>query len=171
MTSPALALAQQKCKEWHEGQLRKYTGEPYHVHPFEVAHIIKDHGLGEDLQVAALLHDTIEDCDVNKSEIASLFGNRVANLIDMVTDVSKPEDGNRKARKQLDKEHLAGADADGQSIKLADLISNTSSIVKYDPDFAKVYMAEKLDLLTVLTKGDKELYRRANTLLNEYYKR
>lgn len=169
MVSAALKLAREKCKDWHHGQQRKYTGEPYYVHPFEVAHILKERGLGEDLQIAALLHDTIEDCGVTKEEITILFGGRVADLVDMVTDVSKPEDGNRKVRKELDKNHLAKADADGQTIKLADLISNSSSIVKHDTNFAKVYMAEKKALLSVLTKGDKVLYERANNILNDYF--
>jgi (p)ppGpp synthase/HD superfamily hydrolase len=169
MTNSLLNLAREKCKEWHKGQQRKYTGEPYHVHPFEVAHILKERGMSEDTQIAGLLHDTIEDCNVTKNQIAKLFGDRIADLVNMVTDVSTLTDGNRKIRKAIDRDHVAKADAEGQTIKLADLISNTRSIVEHDPGFAKVYMAEKKELLTVLTKGDKELYKRAKALLDQYY--
>ena len=169
--SSAINRARTKCKEWHSGQLRKYTGEPYHVHPFEVAHILASIGASEEVQIAGLLHDVIEDCGVTKSQIAGLFGARVADLVDMVTDVSKPEDGNRATRKAMDRDHVAKADADGQTIKLADLISNSTSIVEHDPKFAKVYMAEKRELLTVLVRGDQMLYRRAQEIIRAYERR
>lgn len=85
----------------------------------------------------------------------------------------KPEDGNRKTRKEIDKNHLAKASELGQTIKLADLISNTSTITKYDPKFAKTYMQEKKELLEVLTKGNKGLYKRCveiQILFNPLYK-
>ncbi len=166
--SPLITLAQEKCKEWHQGQLRKYTHEPYHVHPFEVAKFLKDIGMPDEVLAAAYLHDVVEDCDVTEGEIIALFGDRVAELVMMVTDVSKPEDGNRKFRKNMDKDHLARADADGQSIKLADLISNSKSICEHDPGFARVYMREKKALLSVLTKGDKKLYMRALEIITQY---
>lgn len=160
-----LGLAQRKCKEWHKGQQRKYTGDPYHVHPFEVAKILKDIGASDEVIAAGYLHDVIEDCNVNKYALIAEFGLRVADLVMMVTDVSKPEDGNRKRRKAMDRDHIAKADADGQTIKLADLISNTSSIVKYDPGFAKVYLGEKAELLEVMTKGNRELHSRASDFI------
>ncbi len=167
-TSEKMRLAREMCKKWHHGQLRKYTHEPYHVHPFEVAQILASIGAGEDVQIAGLLHDVIEDCAVTKAEIAALFGDRVADLVDMVSDVSRPEDGNRKVRKAMDRDHLARADADGQTIKLADLISNSKSIAEHDPCFAKVYMAEIRDLLRVLTRGHAGLYDQASRIVADY---
>jgi len=159
-------LAQTKCKEWHAGQVRKYTGEPYHVHPFEVADILRSISASDEVLAAAYLHDVVEDCNILEHDIEDLFGPRVAELVMMVTDVSKPEDGNRATRKAIDRDHLSKADADGQTIKYADLISNTKSIVKHDPNFAKVYLKEKSGLLGVMTKGDKELYARACKIIN-----
>ena len=156
-----IKLAQKKCKEWHDGQYRKYTNEPYHVHPFEVASILTKAQQSQEVVIAGYLHDVLEDCDVSEDEIERLFGERVKDLVLMVTDISRPEDGNRKTRKNIDKEHLALADKDGQTVKLADLISNSKSICEYDPGFAKVYMREKKELLTVLTKGHTELYEQA----------
>ena len=161
-----IKLAQEKCKEWHSGQKRKYTGEPYHIHPFEVADILKKNGASEEVVAAGYLHDVVEDCDVAEADVRALFGDRIADLVMMVTDVSKPGDGNRKLRKALDKDHLANADADGQTVKLADLISNTSSIVKYDPSFAKVYLKEKRELLDVMKKGDRELHKKASKIID-----
>lgn len=164
-----LAVARSRCVDWHAGQLRKYTGEPYHVHPFEVARILRGVGASEDLQIAGLLHDVIEDCGVTAMQLEAQFGPRVAALVQMVTDVSKPEDGNRAVRKALDRAHLAKADPAGQTLKLADLISNTSSIVIHDPAFAKIYMKEKLDLLLVLGDGHIDLWRQASGLVHQYF--
>lgn len=152
----ALAFA----KEAHEsvGQVRKYTGEPYIVHPMEVADIVKSVGGSEAMQAAALLHDTVEDTNVTVADVAELFGHEIAKLVGELTDVSKPGDGNRAFRKAMDRDHSASASPDAQTIKLADLISNTKSIVKHDPNFAKVYLKEKEALLKVLTKGNSRLH-------------
>jgi hypothetical protein len=68
-------------------------------------------------------------------------------------------------RKAIDRDRLAKASGGGQSIKLADLISNSESIVRHDPNFAVTYLAEKAELLDVLVLGDTELMRRARGLL------
>ena len=143
----------------HEGQVRKYTGEPYINHPAEVVGIMAPFDFHPRVLAAAWLHDTIEDCGVTADEIAFEFGPDVALLVLQVTDVSRPDHGNRAVRKVIDRDHLAKADYEGQSIKLADLISNTKSIVARDPDFAKVYLREKDELLEVLTRGHPELWR------------
>ena len=64
---------------------------------------------------------------------------------------------------------MAGVGTPAQTIKLADLIDNSASITKYDPKFAKVYMKEKKDLLEVLDKGDKNLYKKAEKIIGEFY--
>ena len=149
----------------HAGQDRKYTGEPYLVHPLRVLRLVADAGGSDDVQVAAVLHDVVEDCDVGLAEIRDEFGERVAELVGWLTDVSRPGDGPRRARKALDRDHLAAAPPEAQTIKLADLIDNTESIVEHDPRFAAVYMAEKRQLLDVLTRGDERLMRIARARL------
>lgn len=142
------------------GQKRKYTGEPYHLHPFEVAaRVSETEYCTEEMIVAALLHDVVEDTQVSLDLIARQFGIIVAMYVEQLTDVSKPEDGNRAARKAIDLAHTAGASPEDKTIKLADLISNSRSILEHDPEFAKVYLAEKRALLEVLTEGDPTLYR------------
>ncbi len=145
----------------HGDQKRKYTGEMYIVHPIEVMEIVKTVPHDDSMLAAALLHDVVEDTDVTLDEVRSAFGDDVAALVDDLTDVSKPEDGNRKTRKAMDREHSAQASARAQTVKLADLISNSSDILENDPNFAKVFLAEKALLLEVLTKGDKTLHDRA----------
>lgn len=148
------------------GQVRKYTNEPYIVHPFEVAMTVKQVGGTPEMIAAAYLHDTVEDTHVTHEVIEREFGPEIAEMVFFLTDVSKPEMGNRARRKAIDREHIAKADAKAQTIKLADIVSNCTSIVKYDPEFAKVYLEEKRLLLEVLTKGDKILFDRARKIVN-----
>lgn len=142
----------------HRKQVRKYTGEPYIFHPYGVVKIVKL-VKGNSLAVAsaAWLHDTVEDCKCTLNEVESYFGEAIAKLVEELTDVSKPSDGNRARRKAIDLEHLASASPEAQTIKLADLLHNTSSIVVHDPGFARVYLREKEALLRVLTQGDPGL--------------
>lgn len=151
----------------HEGQVRKYTGVPYIVHPIEVMEIVKSVPHDDAMLAAALLHDVVEDTEVVIAEIRTEFGDDVASLVDDLTDVSKPEDGNRKLRKGLDRDHSAAASARAQTVKLADLISNSADILVNDPKFAKVYLAEKDLLLEVLSLGDRDLHSRAAAFLKE----
>lgn len=139
---------------WAVGQRRKYTNEPYINHPFEVADIVRQYGGTDEMIAAALLHDVVEDTQVPLDIIRLEFGAEVADLVFWLTDISKPEDGNRTQRKTIDREHIAAAPADAQTVKVADLISNTRTIVQYDPGFAKVYLEEKRRLLEMLTKAD-----------------
>ena len=141
----------------HGDQKRKYTNDPYIVHPIAVSEIVKTVAHTDEMVAAALLHDVVEDTDVTLDQIKDKFGSKVAELVGWLTDISRPEDGNRKTRKTLDREHSAEAPADAQTIKLADLIHNTKSIEKHDPHFWKVYKQEKIALLGVLTKGDPAL--------------
>ena len=143
------------------GQLRKYTFEPYIVHPAEVAGIVAEAGGTPEMIAAAWLHDTVEDTGVTSELIRAEFGDEVATLVGWLTDVSRPDHGNRAARKAVDRAHTAAAPAEAQTIKLADLICNTKSIVAHDPKFAVTYLAEKRALLEVMTKGNPSLRERA----------
>lgn len=147
-------------------QLRKYTNEPYIVHPAEVAKIVASvPGSTPDMVAAAWLHDVVEDTGCTYTDIHMSFGIDIATLVKWLTDVSKPEDGNRATRKAIDRAHIANAPAEAQTIKLADLISNCSSIIEHDATFAKTYLEEKRLLLEVLTKGDSTLWKRASEIV------
>lgn len=140
----------------HGDQKRKYTGLPYVTHCIEVAEIVANNG-GTDAQIAAaLLHDTVEDTPVTIDEIEAEFGMEIALLVGWLTDVSKPEDGNRATRKALDRNHTLKAPSTAQFVKLADLISNTSSIVEHDVNFARVYLKEKELLLAGMRDSVKQ---------------
>jgi (p)ppGpp synthase/HD superfamily hydrolase len=143
----------------HRGQMRKYPeNTPYIVHPRAVARMIAGLGYPEHMIAAALLHDVVEDCGVPLREIYRLFGGDVAILVFWLTDISTGMTANRAVRKEIDRMHIAKASPEAMTIKLADLIDNTKSIVAYDPKFAKIYLAEKRLLLEVLKEGDKTLW-------------
>lgn len=153
------------------GNVRKYTGEPYINHPAAVVELVRSVPHTQYMICAAWLHDTVEDTGVTLDVIEREFGPKVAELVEMLTDVSTAQDGLRKQRKAKDREHTAKASPEAKTIKLADLIDNTRSIVERDPRFAKVYMAEKALLLGVLIDGDLALWSLANRMLGEYERR
>jgi len=149
------------------GQVRKYTNDPYWTHPQEVASIVSSVPHTEEMIAAAWLHDVVEDTKVTIETIRLEFGDTIADLVSWLTDTSRPEDGNRAARKAIDRAHTAQSPAEAQTVKLADIIDNCQSISKYDPDFAKVYLREKRLLLEVIDKGDSSLLEIARQHINE----
>ncbi len=146
---------------------RKYTQQPYEVHLKSVANLIKEVGGSQQMIAAAWLHDTVEDTPATHHDIEAAFGSEVSRLVYELTDISKPSDGNRAVRKAIDRNHLAAASADAQTIKLADLIDNARDICKHDENFSRVYLGEMAALLDVLGKGNQELMRRARKTLDK----
>lgn len=170
MAKVALARKFADAKHAAAGQVRKYSGEPYIVHPEMVATLIlqlKDHTV-EMLQ-AAYLHDVMEDCGVTSAEINHHFGPMVAHYVQGLTNPAKPEDGNRAARFVINCHHLMGQCAEVQTIKVADIISNIYGIATLDPAFAKIYLPEKKHVLSLLTKADPELLERARRVLDDEF--
>ena len=163
--TPLINKAKMLAGKAHEGQMRKYSGMPYIVHPIEVATIVQSVDHTDEMIAAALLHDVVEDTEYTVADISKEVSPKVAALVEGLTDVSKPEDGNRKTRKAMDKDHLAKQSAEVQTIKLADVISNSQDIKANDPSFAKVYIEEMKALLEVLDKGDKTLYAKAKEIV------
>ena len=157
----AFAIAAHEACE----QVRNYTGAPYWTHPEEVAQIVADVGGTPEMIAAAWLHDVVEDTPVKIGVIHELFGDTVASLVLDLTDVSVPGQGPRSHRRTLDRLHTADISDDGQTIKLADLIANSSTIVAFAPGFARTYLVEKWLSLKVLTRGNAELQQRAAELL------
>lgn len=148
------------AREAHKDQVRRYTGNPYHDHLAEVAGIVSTvtHELRSappELVVAtAWLHDVVEDQFVEEPTIVRMFGVAVGYGVMMLSDL---EQGNREERKRLSRERMRTAEPWVQTIKVADLISNTSSIVRFDRNFSKVYLEEKSALLDVLTHAHPAL--------------
>lgn len=118
--------------EHHAGQLRKGTVVPYITHPLEVMSILMRMNGSIELQIAGLLHDTVEDTDVTIEEIRSTFGERVAALVSSHTE---DKEKTWKERKQHTIDSLATADRDTKLLILADKVSNLRSMLS---DYAEV---------------------------------
>ena len=134
------------------GQMRKYTSDPYIVHPIRVATTVAKFGGTDEMIAAAYLHDVVEDTSVSIVDIQDMFGTDVALIVDGLTDVSVPEDGNRAVRKAMDRQHSADATYEAQFVKCADIIDNAHDIGDNDPSFNLVYRKEMLLLIQVLDK-------------------
>lgn len=118
----------------HNGQRRKNrTQDPYINHPIEVAALISaedfDLNIREDILIAALLHDTIEDTTTTYNDIKERFGERVANMVAECSDDKKLP---KVQRKKLQIEHAANVSIGAALVKLADKLSNLSAL-KTDP--------------------------------------
>lgn len=169
MTRSIEAAARDFATHYHGiiDQRRKYTNDPYIVHPAAVVEIVRAVSHTPEMIAAAWLHDVVEDTPATLDEVRLTFGRHIASLVEMLTNASRPEDGNRATRKAIDRAHLAAASPEAKTVKLADLIDNTSSIVAHDPKFARIYLVEKAQLLSVLRDGDPVLWFRADAIMAE----
>lgn len=149
------------------GQRRKYTDEPYIVHPAAVVELVRSVSADDELLATAWLHDTVEDTETTLADIESHFGSRVAQLVEMLTDSAQPQAKNRAARKLAHFRHTADASPEAQTVKLADIIDNTRAIVRFDPHFARVYLVEKRVQIELLKQGDAQLWHQASAIIEQ----
>lgn len=142
------------AKEAHEGQLRK-SGEPYIIHPLEVACILADLELDIESIVAGLLHDVVEDTDYTLEDIERIFNKEVALLVDGVTKLGKIQYSTQN--KQLQKEEIQAENyrkmflAMAQDIrvvliKLADRLHNMQTLKYMTPEKQKEKAEETLNI-------------------------
>ncbi|WP_085939519.1 HD domain-containing protein [Winslowiella toletana] len=149
------------------GQRRKYTDEPYIVHPAAVVELVRSVTDNEVMLAAAWLHDTVEDTGSTLNDIESHFGIEVAQLVGMLTDTPQPQAKNRARRKVAHFRHTAEASPAAQTIKLADIIDNTRSIIQFDASFARIYLVEKRVQIALLKNGDAELWQQASIIIEQ----
>jgi (p)ppGpp synthase/HD superfamily hydrolase len=116
----------------HDGQLRKGTMRPYILHPLEVGVIVARMTEDEEVISAAILHDTIEDCEgVTAKMIEQMFSKRVAEL---VQKESEDKSKTWMERKGATIQHLKVAEREVQMIGLADKLSNMRDIDRDYPE-------------------------------------
>jgi len=141
------------AKKAHTGQKRK-SGEPYIVHPISVAATLIDWDMDIDTILAGVLHDTVEDTDVELNDIENLFGRDVAFLVDGVTKVSQARAGMRDLNSYLPqtKDNLSklliaiGQDVRVIIIKLADRLHNLQTLQYMPKDKQKKIARESLEV-------------------------
>lgn len=123
--TPQIKKAIQFAARKHHGQMRKETEPlPYVTHLFSVALLVAEDGAHDDVVTAALLHDTLEDTETTHKEIVETFNERVARLVESVTE---PKDLPWKEGKTAYLNTLKGAEDDAVLIAIADKIDNIES--------------------------------------------
>jgi (p)ppGpp synthase/HD superfamily hydrolase len=115
----------------HARQTRKGTAIPYIPHLLSVAGLVLEAGGDEDLAIAALLHDVVEDCGGAPmlGEIRRRFGQHVAHLVDGCTDTDLDPKPPWRQRKEDYLKHLQTADADVRLVSAADKLHNARSVL------------------------------------------
>jgi GTP diphosphokinase / guanosine-3',5'-bis(diphosphate) 3'-diphosphatase len=140
------------CVHYHAGQMRA-SGEPYIIHPLEVAEVLAEMKLDATAIAAGLLHDAVEDTPVTSEEIATAFGDQVAHIVDGVTKIDKIQFANREDRQAENVRKMLLAmvsDVRVVLIKLADRLHNMRTLVHLKPERQEAIARETLDIYAPL---------------------
>ena len=143
-----LKQAYQVARDAHEGQMRT-SGEPYITHPVAVARILADMRLDHETLMAALLHDTIEDTPVTKDELAELFSESIAELVEGVSKLDKLKFRDKKeAQAENFRKMMMAMTQDIRVIliKLADRTHNMRTLGALRPDKRRRIARETLEI-------------------------
>lgn len=149
---PRIYEAYMQCREQHMSQMR-HSGEPYYIHPYEVACILADMELDTDTIIAGLLHDVIEDTPFGYEQVKNEFGEQVAMLVEGVTKldkikcISKEEAHIENLRKMF---FAMAKDIRVVLIKLADRLHNMRTLKHMRPDKQLEKAKETLDVYAPL---------------------
>ncbi len=165
---PSKSIASLFAQYKHRKQVRKFDGQPYYVHPKEVAQIVWKVTRDMDMVKAAYLHDTLEDTDTSFEELQSKFGERVADLAKELTSDDALIKTMGKTPYLIKKMNSMSRDA--LTIKLADRISNVGDFDTAPDKFKNKYGPATRDILNGLKTKDplhlKLINRIDNTIKN-----
>lgn len=157
----------------HGDQRRKYLPEQrYIVHPIRVMELCEAYENDVNILAAALLHDVLEDTPISEEELGRFLqktmnaddAQKTLRYVVELTDVYIKADYphlNRRQRKTKENERLRKISPQAQTIKYADITDNCIEIVQHDTDFAPLFLRECREVLHLLHRGNKDLYRRA----------
>jgi len=128
---PNLQRAFRYAAKWHNGQARKGTAVPYLSHLLAVASLVLEAGGDEEMAIAALLHDVVEDCGgmPRLREIRKQFGSRVARIVEGCTDsfVEPKRDWIERKRSYL--EEVKHADGETRLVSASDKLHNVRTVL------------------------------------------
>jgi (p)ppGpp synthase/HD superfamily hydrolase len=163
----------------HAGQVRKGTNIPYFSHPAEVMQILTMNGCPENVIVAGILHDTLEDTGTTPAEILDRFGE---DILKIVAAESEDKSKTWKERKQFTIDHLAGASLEAKLVCCADKLSNLRSMAAdkeaVGDKLWERFNAGKSDIewyyrgiaAALPELADYKMYQELNSLLGEVFK-
>jgi GTP pyrophosphokinase len=140
------------CVKHHAGQMRA-SGEPYIIHPLEVAEVLAEMKMDASAISAGLLHDSVEDTPATNEEIAAEFGDQVAHIVEGVTKIDKIQFANREDRQAENVRKMLLAmvsDVRVVLIKLADRLHNMRTLEHLKPDRQEAIARETLDIYAPL---------------------
>jgi len=160
--SGLVAEAYRLAADAHEGQRRKDDGTPYITHPVAVAELLHDAGFDDEVVAAALLHDVVEDTEMDRDEIAERFGDRVAELVGALSEDDGIQD--YEDRKREHREQVAESGRDAIAIYIADKLSNLRDmrfIYAEEGEAIASRFKAPLDVRVGLWRGDLEMARRS----------
>lgn len=136
------------AKNAHEGQMRK-SGDPYIIHPIAVASILAERQLDSRVIASALLHDVVEDTEYGSEEIAELFGDDIANIVEGVTKLGNIKGYSLDERQAENHRKLilsAAEDTRVLLVKLADRMHNIKTLGFMNENKQKIIANETLEV-------------------------
>ena len=140
------------CVKHHHGQMRA-SGEPYIIHPLEVAEVLAEMKMDATAISAGLLHDAVEDTPATSEQIEADFGDQVAHIVEGVTKIDKIQFANREDRQAENVRKMLLAmvtDVRVVLIKLADRLHNMRTLEHLQPDRREAIARETLDIYAPL---------------------
>ena len=141
-------------KRVHQGQFRK-SGEPFYTHPVTVATILLTMTQDPDAVLAALLHDVVEDTPVHLEQLAYQYGQKVAYLVQQVTNVDPTGKKTKLTEGESHEQLAASSDEYALMIKLADRLHNMRTLGVHKLDKQRRIAQETLDFYLPLSNGLK----------------
>jgi (p)ppGpp synthase/HD superfamily hydrolase len=121
--SPLVRAALETARKAHAGQIRNGSGgRPYIDHPVAVAESLAEHLTGEEVLAAALLHDVVEDSELEVEDLRGRFGERVGEIVDVLTDDESLEP--YAARKSEHRDRVEASDEEAKAVYAADKLTN-----------------------------------------------
>lgn len=159
--SPLVGEAFELAQTAHAGQIRNGSGgRPYIEHPLAVAEQLAAQGCSDPVLAAALLHDVVEESEIEVEQIRARFGDQVADLVAALTDAEEIESYIR--RKQVHRADVAAAGRDALAIYAADKLANIRALRRVYAQQGEAVGAElkaPLDVKTEVWQADVELLR------------
>jgi (p)ppGpp synthase/HD superfamily hydrolase len=158
-----IAKAIKVATDAHYGQIRRYSGKPYILHPLRVMGMVAQRRatLNEDIVAASVLHDVVEDCGYTVKQLSDLFNEKVAHIVNELSNKSKGMKLPRIERKRIDRHHLSLASPEAKMIKAYDRKDNLDELLDdylagldVPHDFMELYIGESIELAKVIRGAD-----------------